>query len=166
MLYIFLTTWHSLDTWLFQPSGTKKAAPGVAMVDSSSTTAMPVVTSLYDVWERGRNSNIVSTGVLRGGGRPGDGELHGGLHGAVHELEQVQGILHLHGIKLLQVELSSRYLYFTDATKNCGFFTEEYPQVVPRWLLRVRWFLLSGETGEPVWHWPVQVRENKQKWEN
>ena len=45
-----------------------------------------------------------SPGDLRGGGRPGDGELHGGLHGAVHELEQVQGILHLHGIKLLQVE--------------------------------------------------------------
>ena len=71
------------------------------MVDSSSTTAMPVLISLY---ERGSSGNIFSTGDFRGGGRPGDGELHGGLHGAVHELEQVQGILHLHGIKLLQVE--------------------------------------------------------------
>ena len=100
------------------------------MVDSSSTTAMPVLISLY---ERGSSGNIFSTGDFRGGGRPGDGELHGGLHGAVHELEQVQGILHLHGIKLLQVELRSRYLwfYFTEAEKNCGFFSEENPQVVP-----------------------------------
>ena len=86
------------------------------MVDSSSTTAMPVVIILY---ERGRSGNIFSTGDFKRGGRPGDGELHGGLHGAVHELEQVQGILHLHGIKLLQV---GQKTYFREATKNCVFF--------------------------------------------
>ena len=74
------------------------------------------------------SGNIVFIGVLRGRGRPGDGELHGGLHGAVHELEQVQGILHLHGIKLLQVEQKT---YFTEATKSYLFVTEETFQVVP-----------------------------------
>jgi len=37
-----------IDTSSFQPSGTKKAAPGVAMVDSSSTTAMPVTSKGED----------------------------------------------------------------------------------------------------------------------
>ena len=61
------------------------------------------------------SGNIVFIGVLRGRGRPGDGELHGGLHGAVHELEQVQGILHLHGIKLLQVGLRHKCFFSAEA---------------------------------------------------
>jgi hypothetical protein len=33
----------------------------------------------------------------------GNGELHCGVHGPVHVLEQVQGLLHLHGCQFLQV---------------------------------------------------------------
>ena len=97
------------------------------MVDSSSTTAMPVVIILY---ERGRSGNIFSTGDFKRGGRPGDGELHGGLHGAVHELEQVQGILHLHGIKLLQVGLKHK-CFFSERQKKVVFFSQKNP---------LRWF--------------------------
>ena len=63
---------------------------------------------------------------------------------------------------------SSRHKCFISQRQNkiVVFLQKKFPQVVPRWLLRVRWFLLSGETGEPVWNRPVQVRIKEKKWEN